>query len=111
MDHLKNHKAMKHSGEQTPEVFSFETGDLIMHETNLKTVKSVEIEEECAKFVEKYLTVTQGEDTKATNQPTYLCPVSDCVFTCPTLQDGEGEQHLQLCHGDRNYMGQKFIRL
>ena len=57
--------------------------------------------------------VTTEDNTKVPNQParTYLCPLSDCVFICPTLQDGEVTQHLQSCHGDSDYTGNKFIKL
>ena len=42
--------------------------------------------------------------------PTYLCPVSDCVFTCPTLHN-ESSQHLQSSHGYSNSEEYKFIKL
>ena len=43
--------------------------------------------------------------------PSYLCPVSDCVYTCPTLQQESASQHLQSSHGYSNSEKYKFIKL
>ena len=55
------------------------------------------------------------EDGKNTQQQarkvTYLCPVSDCVFVCTTLEDNTAEQHLKSCHADSYIAGEKFLKL
>ena len=76
----------------------------------------LEIDKECEQSEDvdyrKTIGITGG-NIKSTNKPTrtYLCPVSDCVFICPTLQDAEAAQHLQSCHGDSDYTVNKFIKL
>ena len=42
---------------------------------------------------------------------TYLCPVSACVFVCQTMEENTAEQHLQSCHPDDYFLGQKFLEL
>ena len=56
-----------------------------------------------------------SEEEKVSQQQsikvTYLCPVSDCVFVCETMEEKTAEQHLQSCHADSYFLGQKFIKL
>ena len=53
----------------------------------------------------------ENSTINSTTITTYLCPISDCVFTCPINSDENLILHLKSSHGYSNCDGYKFIVL
>ena len=55
--------------------------------------------------------VIENSEEEQARKVTYLCPVSDCVFVCQTMENNTADQHLQSSHAGILFVGQKFIKL